>query len=222
MLIMKLLLSALWEAPAWQTRDSSWLPALSERRENQLIWSGGHFGSLALFCLLRSCVLLSFFLWLPPCLCHLPSFSHLRPSPQETPNRLCGVKRARWLLTCGAPQNCRSSRAMGRYEYTLMYIIGSFPDLMFGYPSVFLFVKFETIFPVREDFIFDCPAREGFNYPVRPLLIGNLGWQFLVKYIYRWAPSCRNIFSLCPKFDLYIEEMYWKESSDTKQTVSLV
>eukprot|EP00064_Thunnus_orientalis_P008354 superscaffoldBa00000988_g8377 len=33
---------------------------------------------------------------------------------KETPNKLFGVKRARWPLTCGAPRNYRSSRVMGR------------------------------------------------------------------------------------------------------------
>lgn len=39
-------------------------------------------------------------------------------SLQETPNKLCGVKRARWPLTCGAPRSYRSSRVTGRWEDT--------------------------------------------------------------------------------------------------------
>lgn len=89
---------------------------LSREKPAHMIWRPLWFVSP--FCLLRLSSLLFFFLWRPPCLRPLPSFSHLCPSLQETPNRLCAVKRARWLLTCGAPQNCHSSRVMGRCEYT--------------------------------------------------------------------------------------------------------
>lgn len=86
--------------------------------KNLHIWCKGHFVLLALSaeCTSVACWFFFFFLWLLQCQCPLLSFSLLYPTLQETPNKLYGVKRARWLLTCGAPQNYRSSRVMGRCE----------------------------------------------------------------------------------------------------------
>lgn len=80
---------------------------------NLLMWSIGHFGLFITFCLLQ--IRLCFF---HVCVLLSHSVISLSLSLQETPNKLCGVKRASWLHTCGAPRNYRSSRVMARCEHT--------------------------------------------------------------------------------------------------------
>lgn len=115
LLIIKLLVSALLAVPALLNWDSAWLSSLPEWRGTclydlkQLLFistfSPACSGSAAC-CVL---IFIAAFCLRPPL-----SFSSVRPSLQVTPNRLFGVKLARWLLTCGALQSCHSSRVTGR------------------------------------------------------------------------------------------------------------